>query len=1048
MTTLFYREPRLVALIILVIIAAGLGAFSTIGRQEDPTITNLFATVTTPYPGADPARVEALVTEKIEQELRKISEIKHVDSTSRSGVSSIVIMLDERTDPDLIDQVWTEVRDAIDAALPNLPPTVPKPVFDKDKIGAYTSISAIFPRNGEVSPAMLGRFAEVLQDRLRSVAGTQLVSIYGQGHEEVLVELDAGAFSALGLTPAQIAASVRNADAKVQAGRLRGANSEMLLEVSGELRTIDQISAIPVATSRTGQVTRLGDVARISRTLRNPPDSVTLVDGKPAVLVASRMDADLQVDVWMDRTRAVLERFEADLPDGLEHRQLFDQSAYTFERLNEIALNMAMGVALVILVLFFTLGFRPAIVVAIILPLVTLASLATLNMLGIPIHQMSVTGLIVALGLLVDAAIVVTDQIRQSLKAGLARTEAVGGAVQRLAMPLLASTVTTALAFMPMILLPGPAGDFVGAIAIAVVVMLAWSLVLALTVTPALAGWWLVKPVSGDIIHRRREFWLYGARGGRVGRLFGQSIRWSLASPVQSICLSLVLPVLGFAALGTLVPQFFPTIDRDQFHIEVELPSGAPIEATTQVVREIDAMLRDDPGIRQIAWVIGRNAPPFYYNMPQRREQTPNFAHALLTTQSADVTAALVPELQVRLDAAVPGALVLVRDLVQGPPVTAPVELRFVGPSQDVLRALGDRARQTMAGLDVITHVTTSIEGGAPKLVFDLDEQKVRLAGLDLVGVASQLDGALEGIAAGSVVEGSEELPLRLRVSDADRADLALVRSLPLVAPDGSARAAAGQLASTPLSALGTPRLVPAQSVIERRDGERINVVRGFLRYGVLPQQVQTQVQQALADEGFQIPQGYRLEYGGDSDARSDTVTNLASSMGLIVTLSIAVIVLTFNSFRLSAVALVVVALSGGLSLLALAIFQYPFGIQAIIGVIGSVGVSINAAIIIMTALQADQQASSGDTARMGDIVIDASRHIVSTTITTFGGFLPLILAGGGFWPPFAMAIAGGVLLSAIISFYFTPPMFALVYPRRTASRADQRAARLNAAAE
>ena len=226
-------------------------------------------------------------------------------------------------------------------------------------------------------------------------------------------------------------------------------------------------------------------------------------------------------------------------------------------------------------------------------------------------------------------------------------------------------------------------------------------------------------------------------------------------------------------------------------------------------------------------------------------------------------------------------------------------------------------------------------------------------------------------------------------------------------------------------------RVIPSESAISRRGGERTNTVQAYVRWGVLPEAALARARAALDEAGFEVPPGYRLEVGGDSDARNEVITNLMAPLGLILTLSFATVVLTFNSFRLAGVAVVVMGLSAGLSILALAIFQYPFGITAVIGVIGSIGVSINAAIIIMTALQEDPAAAAGDRDRMAEIVLGASRHIVSTTVTTFGGFLPLIVGGGGFWPPFAMAVAGGVLLSTVVSFYFTPPMFALVMRKR-----------------
>ncbi|MEL6793969.1 MAG: efflux RND transporter permease subunit, partial [Pseudomonadota bacterium] len=291
-----------------------------------------------------------------------------------------------------------------------------------------------------------------------------------------------------------------------------------------------------------------------------------------------------------------------------------------------------------------------------------------------------------------------------------------------------------------------------------------------------------------------------------------------------------------------------------------------------------------------------------------------------------------------------------------------------------------------------------------------------------------QLEAGLEGVSGGSLLEGDVELPVRVRFGDATRGDLTAIRDLPILPPDAAARAAAGAYAATPLSALAEIALAPGEPIITRLDGERVNTVQAFILREVLPEEALADLTAALEAEGFETPAGYRLEFGGDSDARSDTLNDLLASLGLIVTLSIAAIVATFNSFRLSMVALVVSGLSAGLSLLALAVLQYPFGVNAIIGVIGSIGVSINAAIIIMTGLRDDPAARAGDREAMVDVVMASSRHIVSTTITTFGGFLPLILAGGGFWPPFAMSVAGGVLLSTIVSFYFTPPMFALVY--------------------
>ncbi|MEM7718619.1 MAG: efflux RND transporter permease subunit [Pseudomonadota bacterium] len=1022
METLTFRQPRLVALIILVLVSAGLSSFLSLGRQEDPTITNLFATVTTQFPGADPERVEALVTAEIEDELRAIAEIDEVSSVSRAGVSVVSIDLIETLDETTIEQVWTEARDAVENARRAFPAGVLAPDFNAEGISAYSAVVSVTATDGNTPLTLLSRHAEALGDRLRSIPSTRAVAYFGTPEEEVVVSVDPSQAAALGLTASEIAGRISEADGKVQAGRLQG-DVDLTINVTGEIENLDRVRQVVLRESANGSTVTLGDIARVDRGPREPASEYAIANGKPAILIGVLAQDGVQIDRWMGFVREELEAGTSLIPLGVEETLLFDQSTYTLDRLADVATNMAIGVALVVGVLFLTLGLRAAAIVALVLPIVSLATLATMNFIGLPIHQMSVTGLIVALGLLVDAAIVMADEVRRRLADGRERIDAVRDAVRRLATPLLASTVTTALAFTPMILLPGPAGDFVGSIAIAVVLMLVWSLFVALTVTPAIAGWMLPREGAGGRFSQ-------GLSLPVIARAFEASIRLAVNNPIRSIAVSLILPVLGFAALPTLTAQFFPGVERNQFYIEVDLPSGAAITDTRTTVEQMDAILRADAGTESIYWSIGQSGPAFYYNIVGNRSQEPSFAQAMVTTVTDADAARLVGELQATLDRQFPNAQVIVRGIVQGPPVDAPVEITVKGQDIAILRQLGDEVRAIMADLDLVTQARAGISGGAPQVRFQIDEVDARLLGLDVADIAAQLNAALVGVTGGSLVEGTEQLPVRVRLGDGLRADLQAIADMPILLPEAPAVSATGAFPAVPLSELATLVVEPSESVITRSGGLRENTVQAFLVPDVLPEEALQKVLAELEARGFEVPFGYTLALGGDSDARSNTVGNLMASVGLIVTLTIATIALTFNSFRLTIVALVVCILSAGLSMLSLAIMQYPFGIVAIIGVIGSIGVSINAAIIILTGLQQDAAASAGDTDAMTRVVMGSSRHIVSTTITTFGGFLPLILDGGAFWPPFAVAIAGGVLLSTVVSFYFTPPVFALIRRR------------------
>lgn len=1031
METLTYREPRLVFLILMVLVATGLASLLAIGRQEDPTITNLFATVTTAFPGAEPGRVETLVTTEIEDELKQISEIDTISSVSSTGISIVQIELIETLADDRIEQVWSEVRDALDDAQKKFPPDAQSPEFDGDGISAYAAIAAITTQRDGISQSILARYSDELADRLRNIPGTKAVDTFGSQEEEILVTVDFERIAALGLTADMISTAILAADAKVQAGRLRDESNDLVLEVSGEILALARLRDVIVREGSGDTVTRLADIATLERGITEPFEEMAFHNGRPAVLVAATLEDGLQIDVWAELVRKSINEFSATVPGGLSLELVFDQSKYTAVRLMEVGTNMAIGITLVIGVLMLTLGIRAALIVSIMLPIVSLATLATMNFFGLAIHQMSVTGLIVALGLLVDAGVVMTDEVGQRVRAGIERLEAVRDAVRRLWAPLFASTVTTALSFTPMILLPGPAGDFVGSIAIAVVIMLFWSFAMALTVTPAIAGWLMPDRQSSSALNT-------GMRVGFLADAFAKSLRLAVRYPVRAIAISIVPSVIGFASMPTLTAQFFPGVDRDQFYIEVDMAPGTAITATEKVVERIDGILDAEDGVEQVFWTVGTSGPGFYYNITAGRDNAPGYAQAMITTSSAQTTEDLLRRLERSLPDQVPEAQVLVRGLVQGPPVTAPVELRIVGPDLDMLREIGDELMAQVSEVKSITVARTTLPAGAAKVVVEVDEPKARALGLDLAGVARQLQAGLEGATGGSLLEGPEQLAVRVRLANDLRGNLNAISDLPIISPGTVLTAQNGNYGAIPLSAIADIQLLPGESAISRRNGERVNTVQGFTLREVLPEEAVSAVTANLNAKGFELPAGYRLELGGDSDARSSTLGNLLASVGMIVTITIAVIVMTFNSFRLAMVAFLVCILSAGLSILSLAIFQYPFGINAIIGVIGSIGVSINAAIIIMTGLKQDENAAAGETGAIVGVVMRSSRHIFSTTITTFGGFLPLILGGGGFWPPFAMSIAGGVLLSTIVSFYFTPPMFALVYRKRRKAGSEQ----------
>jgi multidrug efflux pump subunit AcrB len=965
--------------------------------------------------------VEALVTRPLEDELRELSEIEWIQSGSSSGISAITIKLHDTLADEALERAWSEARDAISNVTPRFPPGVGEPVFDNDRLTSFTTIVALTSSTAKDMPlSLLNRLAQGFADKVRNLPDTKLVEVFGEPEEEIRVEIDETALVSRGLSMQQVAAALQAADAKVAAGRASGSGNDLLIEVDGKFDSMERVRAVIVNTSAGGSATRISDIARVYKAAVSPPPAMAMAQGRPAILVGTIMEPGNQVDIWSAAFNGLVDQYRLESPAGLKLEVTYDQSTYARTRLIEVAKNLAIGICLVVLVLLFTLGWRAAVVVACILPLCGLISITVMERMGMALHQMSVTGLIVALGLLVDGSIVMTDEIRKRLLRGNAPLVAIRGSVDRLRVPLIASALTTVLAFLPMAIMPGAGGDFLGAIATSVIIMLTTSTVLALAITPVLATWLLPKGESPG-----PHWWAGGAESGKAGDALISAIHWSLRRPYSAIALALVLPVTGFLAFPTLTAQFFPGTDRDQLYIQVKLANGRSIHDTADTAQRIDAKLRDDPLIRRVDWTIGESAPAFYYNMYRFKEGIPSWAEALVMTHDENLTDDLIRRLQVELDREYPEAQIIVRGIDQGPPVMAPIEIELKGPNLAVLQELGDQYRQRLETIPYVTHTSTGLVGGAPKLVFQLQEENLRLAQLQLGDVATALNQGLQGQVGGELLEGTERLPVRVRLREQEWGTIERIADIrvPLPLPAGDRP---GRLAGIPLNALGNPALVPSQSPITRKDGERLNLVQAYLTRGVLPQEALRLLQEDLAGNPIPLPDGYSFTYGGDADERAKVVEEIMAPMGLIIAALLATILLTFNSWRLSAVAVLVCVCSLGLSLLALAIFRYPFGIQALIGVIGSIGVSINAAIIIITALQGNWQASHGEPLAICAVVMDSSRHIISTTVTTFGGFLPLILEGSQFWPPFAMAIAGGVLLSTIISFFLVPPMFLL----------------------
>lgn len=1047
----FYTNIRLLILTLVMILAWGISSFQALPRQEDPELVSRVAVVKTAFPGASAERVEALVTTVLEEELSELEEIDVLESDSRVGFSTVLVELEDSIND--AQPIWAKVRDEMADAALQFPPGALNPELDEASSKAYTVIASL-TWNLPTAPnyAVLRRYADELAVVMRGVDGTEEVEFFGSPDEEILVEVDAPALVGVGLSPQQLAQQVTLSDAKVTAGQLRSPQQNLAIEVESELETLEQIRQIPIQASG-AQFTRLSDIAAVSRGVRYPLSNQAVVSGKPAVTVGVMMQSGLRIDQWAADVRSQLDEFRERLPKGVSLDLLFDQSSYVEQRISTLIVNLLFGAGLVIVVALVGMGLRSALVVGLALPLTVFAVLGWMSIFGVPIHQMSVTGLIIALGLLIDNAVVVVDEIQVELHHNMPPLQAVTRTVRYLQVPLLASTLTTVLTFLPIYLLPGGAGEFVGSIALSVILSLISSLAISLTVIAALSGHMLSNSSQDyERASQKRQpslldrlvmfllkpgaWWNEGFSSPRLGRIYRWSIARVTARPLLAVAITMAVPLLGFITAGTLEEQFFPLVNRDQFQIEIEFSPQTAIAHTRNMTDQARDIILAHEEVEDVHWFIGESAPRFYYNLTGNRENQAYYAQAMVQLNAKQNVQGIVRELQLELDEQFPSARIVAQQLQQGPPYDAPVEMRLYGPDIETLRQLGIQVREMATEISDVVQVRDDLTAGLPKLGLSVDNEQVQQAQLDNTAIAQQLEAYSEGVTGGAILESTENLPVRVRLANADRSSLDSLASLDLRPDQGQDRE------FRPTAALGDFELLSEAANIARRDEQRVNTLQVFITAGVLPSKVLNDLKARLAAENFELPPGYWYEFGGEYEARNSAVGNLLLYVPLLVLVMLTALVLSLGSFRQAVIVAAVAVGSVGMALFSLKVFGSLMGFMAIVGTMGLVGIAINGAIIVLSAFNDDPQASQGNPKAVQAVVVKATRHVLTTTITTMVGFIPLLSDGDPFWRPLAIAIAGGIGGSPILALYFTPAAY-LLFKRRHSKPKDQSQRRL-----
>ena len=1036
----FLKNPRLLLLTLFAIAAIGVSSFLTIPRIEDPILRRRVGVITAILPGANAEQVESAITKPIEEQLSHIAEIATVRSNTRSESVNVVIELSDEVND--TDAVWNRIRESMLDGSEHLPIATEVSSLEVFPLKAFASIVSIKPTLRNADRYQWKLAADNLRTQIYAINGTENVSTFGVPNFEVLVSLDPTKIASSLMTPGMIAEQISKSNGLLPQSAINRNEFKHLLSVEGKRKSklpVDAIGQTEIQTILDDRPVALNEIANIARSEATPASSKALVDGEEAFVLGVLVQDSQRLDQWDDDFVKVLREFNAEF-ENFETKVIFSQRSHVDRRMNGLLVNLAISTMLVVFVTLLMMGIRASVVVATALPLSAFMVMGSLRMMEIPIHQISVTGLIVALGLLIDNAIVVVEDIRARVYSGIGFANAVSDSIKHLTLPLFGSTLTTVLAFLPIATMHGPSGEFVATLAISVILAITFSLIIALSLVPAMFAFLHGELESPSLLGD-------GIGVPELTRLYEGFLSLVYSVPAGGVLISILLPIAGFYFATQLPTQFFPATDRDQIQIEVELPADSTIARVERTVERIRKIVAGQGPIEKQHWFFGASAPTFYYNVVPRRRNSPAYAQAFLDTSKWADNAWLVRKLQEKIDAEILDARVIVRQLEQGPPFDAPIEIRVRGDELAKLDLIGEKVREVLSTCKKVTHTRADLSDRTQQYRFQLDDRLASENSLTEEDVANFVYSHSNGISAGTVFENGIQLPVRVKSSLQSENVLAEILALPIVSEKGDSKtnealsnAVGGSensfvITSTApafptLADLGSVKLDAKPAAINRIDGQRVNEVKAYLDAGVLPSSVLDEFREKFAASNFEMPKGYRIEFGGEEEKRTQAVEALIGNAILLFALMLLTLVAIFRSFRAAFVIASVGGLTIGLGPLSLYLFGYPFGFMAIVGTMGLVGIAINDSIVVLAALrEAEKESDAVQTPKlMATTVSRCTRHVLATTVTTIVGFMPLVLYGGEFWAPLAICICGGVAGATLLALIFAPSAHRLLW--------------------
>src|SRR5262245_9959969 len=996
----------LVLFMILLIGGAGLYAYVNLGRAEDPSFTIKTMVVNVAWPGATATEVQTQVADKIEKKLQELPYLDRIETYAQPGVAFVRVTLSDKTPPAKVKDLWYQVRKKTGDIRGDLPAGIVGPNFNDEYGDVYSALYMLSAQG--MGLAELKARAEDIRQRLLRVPDVNKVDIIGARPEKIFIEFSHAKLATLGVTPQQIFESVARQNAAVAGGSVDSSADRINVRVTGAFSGAAAIAAVPVDVN--GQSFRLGDIATVRRGYEDPPSFMIRTDGKPALGIGVSMQEGANILTLGKNLAQAMAAIVAELPVGIEITQIADQPRIVDQSVSEFFHTFFEALVIVLVVSFISLGLRTGIVVALSVPLVLAIVFVAMYATGLDLHRITLGALIIALGLLVDDAIIAIEMMVVKMEQGFDRARAATFAWTSTAFPMLTGTLVTAAGFLPVGFAKSSSGEYAGGIFWVVGLALIASWLVAVVFTPYL-GFKLLPNFRKAGSHADPDA-IYDTRVYRtLRRAIGFALRWR-RTVVAATVLMFVASIAGF---GFVQQQFFPTSTRTELFFEMRLPEGTAIGVTDAAAKKAEKLLAGDPDIVTYTTYVGQGSPRFWLGLNPVLPN-PNFAQVVIVTKDLDARERVKARLEHAIaDGAVPEARVRVDRFVFGPPVGFPVQFRVVGPDPMVVRGIADQVRTVMAENRKIIdpHLNWSEQVKSIRLVVDQD--RARALNVTPQDVAQTLQTLLSGLTVTHYREGIEQIDVVARAVSDERLELGRLGELTVATQNGVA---------VPLSQIAKLDYDYEEPILWRRNRDIVLTVRGDIIDNVQAPDVTNEVLPKLKPIKDALPYGYRIETGGSIEESVKANAALAAVFPIMAIVMLSLLMIQLQSF--SRLALVFVTAPLGLigATGALLISGKPFGFVALLGLIALAGMIMRNTVILVDQIDRDIAAGHGRYRAIIDATVRRARPVALTALAAILGMIPL--AESAFWGPMAITIMGGLFIATALTLLVVPALYAL----------------------